>query len=65
MKLHRMRIHHLIEQLRDEDLEEVWQVLHSLYCDLYMLQAIQEVKQKQQPWDNLTYDEATRLLMFR
>ena len=65
MNLHRMRIHHLIEMLGDEDLEEVWQALHSLYCDLYMLKAIEQARQKQQPWDNLTYDEATRQLVFR
>jgi hypothetical protein len=57
-------MHHLIEQLADEDLQSIWDILEALHCDFYMLRAIQQVKQSQQPWDVLTYDEAVRLLMF-
>ncbi|WP_341524869.1 hypothetical protein WKK05_19825 [Nostoc sp. UHCC 0302] len=64
MNLLRLRMHHLIEQLADEDLQSIWDILEALHCDFYMLRAIQQVKQSQQPWDVLTYDEAVRLLMF-
>ncbi|MFK0732678.1 MAG: hypothetical protein ACFKPT_29625 [Gloeotrichia echinulata GP01] len=64
MNLLRIRIHHLIEQLADEDLESVWTVVESLYYDFYMLKAIEEVKRSQQPWDILTHDEAVRMLMY-
>ncbi len=64
MNLLRIRIHHLIEQFADDDLQEILSVMHGLYCDYYMLKAIEEVKRSQQPWDSLTHDEALRLLMF-
>ncbi len=64
MNLLRTRIHHLIEQLDDEDLQRTWDVVHNLHCDFYMLKAIEQVKRSQQPWDILTQDEAIRLLMF-
>ena len=64
MNLLRIRIHHLIEQLADEELESVWTVVEALYYDFYMLKAIEEVKRSQQPWDILTHEEAVRLLMF-
>jgi hypothetical protein len=64
MNLLRIRIHHLIEQLTDEELQSVWNDLHALHSDFYMLKAIQQVKQSQQPWDILTYEEAIRMLMF-
>lgn len=64
MNLMRIRIHHLIEQLGDEELQSVWTNLNALYCDFYMLKAIQQVKQSQQPWDILTHEEAIRMLMF-
>lgn len=64
MNLLRIRIHHLIEQLADDDLQSIWNVTVALYCDFYMLKAIESVKLKQQPWDTLTHDEAMRLLMF-
>ncbi|MBW4646034.1 MAG: hypothetical protein KME23_24085 [Goleter apudmare HA4340-LM2] len=64
MNLLRMRIHHLIEQLADEDLQSTWGTVYTLYCDFYMLKAIEQVKRSQQPWDILTQEEATRLLMF-
>jgi len=64
MNLLRLRMHHLIEQLADEDLQSIWDVLEALHCDFYMLKAIQKVKRSQQPWDILTHDEAIRLLMF-
>ncbi|AFY31285.1 hypothetical protein [Calothrix sp. PCC 7507] len=64
MNLLRMRIHHLIEQLADEDLQSTWDIVYTLYCDFYMLKAIEQVKRSQQPWDILTHEEAVRLLMF-
>ncbi|NWF58222.1 MAG: hypothetical protein HXY43_02595 [Fischerella sp.] len=64
MNLLRIRIHHLIEQLADEELESVWNAVYALHCDFYMLKGIQEVKRSQQPWDTLTHEEAIRLLTF-
>lgn len=64
MNLLRIRIHHLIEQLADEELEEVWNAVYDLHCDFYMHKAIQEVKRSQQPWDTLTHEEAVQLLTF-
>lgn len=64
MNLLRTRIHHLIEQLDDGDLQSTWDLVHNLHCDFYMLKAIEQVKRSQQPWDILTQDEAIRLLMF-
>ncbi|MEH1910988.1 hypothetical protein [Nostoc sp.] len=64
MNLLRLRMHHLIEQLADEDLQDIWDVLEALYYDFYMLKAIEQVKRSQQPWDILTHEEAVRLLMF-
>lgn len=64
MNLLRIRIHHLIEQLADEDLESIWSAVYALHCDFYMIKAIQFVKKTQQPWDTLTHEEAVRLLIF-
>ena len=64
MNLLRTRIHHLIEQLDDEDLQSAWDVIHKLHCDCYMLKAIEQVKRSQQPWDILTQEEAIRQLMY-
>ena len=64
MNLLRMRTHHLIEQISDENLYHVWKVVESLYLDDYMLKSIEEVRLSQQPWDILNHDEAIRLLMF-
>lgn len=64
MNLLRLRMHHLIKQLADEDLQDIWNVLEALHCDFYMLKAIHQVKRSQQPWDILTHEEAVRLLMF-
>ncbi|MBD2774963.1 hypothetical protein [Iningainema tapete] len=62
MNLLRIRIHFLIEQLADENLEDVWSIVYALHCDMYMMKAIQEVKRSTQPWDTLTHDEAVQLL---
>lgn len=64
MNLLRIRMHHLIEQISDEDLQNVWELLHAFHFDSYMLKAMEEVKLSQHPWDILTHDEALRLLMF-
>ncbi|MBK1987617.1 hypothetical protein A0J48_008715 [Sphaerospermopsis aphanizomenoides BCCUSP55] len=64
MNLLRIRMHHLIEQIADEELQAVWEVVQALHFDSYTLKAIEEVKQTQHPWDILTHDEAIRLLMF-
>ncbi|MEO1375260.1 MAG: hypothetical protein AAFW70_13255 [Cyanobacteria bacterium J06635_10] len=58
----RNKIHRLIEQLNEEELEKTWETVYSLRCDFYMKKAIQEVKDSQQPWDILTYDEALQYL---
>ncbi|MDB9375275.1 hypothetical protein [Nodularia sphaerocarpa] len=64
MNLLRIRIHHLIEQLDDEELQSIWDTLHALHCDSYMSQAIQQAKGLQQPWDILTHEEAMRMLVY-
>jgi hypothetical protein len=64
MNLLRIRMHHLIEQIADEDMQSVWEVLQALHFDSYMLKAIEQVKRSQHPWDILTHEEAIRLLMF-
>ncbi|BAY33955.1 hypothetical protein NIES2107_58600 [Nostoc carneum NIES-2107] len=64
MNLLRMRIHHLIEQLADEDLPSTWTAIYNLHCDCYMLKAIEQAKRSQQPWDILTQEEAIRQLMY-
>ncbi|MBD2451280.1 hypothetical protein H6G76_29975 [Nostoc sp. FACHB-152] len=64
MNLLRIRIHHLIEQLADEELQNVWDDVHALHCDFYMLDAIKKVKRSQQPWDILTHEEAIQILMY-
>ena len=64
MNLLRIRIHHLIEQLSDEELPSAWDTVYALHCDFYMLQAIQATKQSQQPWDILTHEEAKRMLVY-
>ncbi|TAE58380.1 MAG: hypothetical protein EAZ76_13285 [Nostocales cyanobacterium] len=64
MNLLRIRMHHLIEQISDDDLQKVWGVVQALHFDYYMLNAINEVRSSQQPWDILNHDEAIRQLMF-
>ena len=64
MNLLRIRIHHLVEQLGDEELPSVWDAIHALHCDSYMSQAIQQVNRSQQPWDILTHEEAIRMLVY-
>ncbi|MEM9927009.1 MAG: hypothetical protein AAF915_25250 [Cyanobacteria bacterium P01_D01_bin.50] len=58
----RNKIHRLIEQLNEEELEKTWEMVYTLRCDFQMKKAIQEVKDSQQPWDILTYDEALQYL---
>jgi len=58
----RDRIHQLIDQLSDEDLEGIWPILQVSYYDLYMLEAIQAAKHSLQPGDSLNYEEACQLL---
>jgi hypothetical protein len=64
MNLFRIRMHHLIEQIADEDLQTAWEIVQALHFDSYMLKAIEQVKPSQHPWDILTHEEAIRLLMF-
>ncbi|PSB25767.1 hypothetical protein [Stenomitos frigidus] len=65
MSLLKDRAHHLVEQLADDELLDVWIVLSELYCDFYMLRATQACKQTLKPGDTLTRDEALRLLSAR
>lgn len=62
MNLFRSRLHFLIDQLSEEELAGMWTVLSELYCDLYMLRAIQASKRTFKPGDTLTQEEATQLL---
>ncbi|MBD2167954.1 hypothetical protein H6G04_26565 [Calothrix membranacea FACHB-236] len=64
MNLLRTRIHHLVDQLADEDLPSTWAAVYNLHCDCYMLKAIEQAKRSQQPWDILTQEEAIRQLMY-
>ncbi|WP_071187908.1 hypothetical protein [Trichormus sp. NMC-1] len=64
MNLLRIRMHHLIEQLANEDLQTAWELVQAVHFDSYMLKSMEQVKSLQQPWDILTHDEAIRLLMF-
>ncbi|MEA5575450.1 hypothetical protein [Anabaena sp. UHCC 0451] len=64
MNLLRIRMHHLIEQIADEDMQSVWELVEALHFDSYMIKSIEQVKKSQHPWDILTHDEAIRLLMF-
>lgn len=57
-------MHHLIEQIADEDMQSVWEIVQALHFDSYMVNAMEQVKRSQHPWDILTHDEAVRLLMF-
>lgn len=63
-RLHRLtaQLPELINQLPDQDLENAWKILHTLYYDLYMLNAIQKSKQSLQPGETLTREEALRIL---
>ncbi len=58
----RNKIHQLIEQLNEDELEKTWDTVYTLRCDFQMQKAIQEVKVSQKPWDFLTHDEALRYL---
>ncbi|NET01376.1 MAG: hypothetical protein F6K62_12680 [Sphaerospermopsis sp. SIO1G2] len=64
MNLLRIRTHHLIDQISDEELVRVWKLLQALHFDYFMLNSIKEVKSSQQPWDILNHEEAIRQLMF-
>ncbi len=64
MNLLRQKIHKLIDNLNDEELERVWDLLYALHCDLYMMKAIEQVKNSQQPWNVLSHEEAVRQLLF-
>lgn len=59
----RSRLHFLIDQLSDEELDITWNTLAQLYCDLYMLRAIQSAKRTLKPGDSFTRDEALRFLL--
>ncbi|MGI0487624.1 hypothetical protein ACN4EK_19450 [Pantanalinema rosaneae CENA516] len=58
----RTKVHRLIDQLSDEQLVNIWADLSDLYCDSYMIQAIQASKQSLKPGDTLTREEALRVL---
>lgn len=62
MNLFRSRAHYLIDRLSDQELEEIWVELETLYYDLYMLKAVQASKKTHNPGDTLTREEAVRLL---
>lgn len=62
MTLFRSRAHHLIDCLSDAELESVWKTLDALYCDLYLLRAVQEGERARKPGDTLTRPEALDLL---
>lgn len=59
----RSRVHHLIDRLSDEDLEDIWLALKNYYYDAYVLKAVYEAKEMLQPGDTLTREEALRFLL--
>jgi hypothetical protein len=58
----RNKIHQLIEQLNQDELEKTWEAVYTLHCDFQMKKAVQQAQICQQPWDFLTHDEALRYL---
>ena len=58
----RNKIHRLIEQLSEDELENTWEAVYTLRCDFQMKKAIQEAKDFQQPWDFLDREEALQNL---
>lgn len=64
MNFFRQRLHHLADQISDQDLEEACQLLQRFQEDSFMLKAIQESKDSLNPGDSLTYEAALQLLYF-
>lgn len=64
MNFFRKRLHHLVDQISDQDLEEACQLLQRLHEDSFMLKAIQESKDSLNPGDSLSYEAALQLLYF-
>ena len=64
MDLLRNRLHLLIDQLSDEEVQEMWVALADLCYDLYMLRVIQAAKQSLKPGDTFTREEALEFLRF-
>lgn len=62
MNILKNRIHHLISQLSDRELETLWPIFCELYYDFYMLRAIQQAKESLQPGDTMTREEAIQFL---
>ncbi|MEB3827212.1 hypothetical protein [Phormidium sp. CCY1219] len=69
MSVLRKKVRHLIhqlywqvEQMSDEDLQQVRNVVESLYYDLYVLRAIQEAQSNLTPGDSLTREAAIKFL---
>ena len=58
----RQKVHHLIDNLSDEEIEKVWSVIYALYCDFSTMRAIEDAQKTQQPWDILTHDEANSIV---
>jgi hypothetical protein len=64
MDLFRDRLHLLIDQLSDEELQDMRSVLANLCYDLYMLRAIQAAKKSLKPGNTFTREEALEFLLF-
>ena len=64
MNFFRKRLHHLVDQISEQDLEEACRLLHRLHEDSFMLKAIQESKDSLNPGDSLSYEAALQLLYF-
>ncbi|MGD1871848.1 MAG: hypothetical protein ACFB02_02230 [Mastigocoleus sp.] len=62
MQVQRQKIHHLIDNLNDEEVEKIWNVIYALHCDFCTMKAIEQAQKTQQPWDILTYEEASSSL---
>jgi hypothetical protein len=65
-RLHRLatKLPYLVAQISDENLEEPWMMLRSLYYDVYMLKAIEDSKRQVSPGDTLNQEEAAGFLSF-
>ncbi|MEL7039385.1 MAG: hypothetical protein AAFO04_27790 [Cyanobacteria bacterium J06592_8] len=58
----RQQLHDLIDQMPKDELERAWELLTTLYYDVYMLKAIQYAQSTLKPGDAFTLEEAMRIL---
>jgi hypothetical protein len=52
----------LLDRSGEDEVEKAWQVMQSLYYDLYMLNQIYAAEETVEPGDMMTYEEALQWL---